>query len=324
MSSPDWKLPYWVGGWRERSSSFELEPEAVGSSWEIEWRYATGVKGTLGSGFFPPSMDVRWWIVPHADQLDFFHNWDADYIASVHFQEHTYFLEAHTVDLGLDIPGEEEHMIEVLRYMIDVFLLGKNTPFPTPSSRRESLPGLHQHLLTGTGQPQIPWEPSDIDKKPLRSRARRRPTPPSAPIRSYGANDEYGCFSNFSPHPVRMDGRLWPTVEHYFQAQKFAGTAREEEIRRAASPAQAKQLGNDRSAPLRRDWESVKDQVMRDALLAKFRQHDELRRILVSTGDARLIEDTDQDRYWGDGDDGRGRNRLGQLLMEVREALRSG
>jgi len=61
---------------------------------------------------------------------------------------------------------------------------------------------------------------------------------------------------------------------------------------------------------------------MRDAVEAKFRQHDELRVLLLGTGDAKLIEHTDNDDYWGDGGDGSGRNELGRILMAVREVLR--
>ncbi len=63
---------------------------------------------------------------------------------------------------------------------------------------------------------------------------------------------------------------------------------------------------------------------MRRAVLAKFTQHEELRRILLATGDAMLVEHTRNDSYWGDGGDGRGRNMLGQILVSVREELRRG
>ena len=52
----------------------------------------------------------------------------------------------------------------------------------------------------------------------------------------------YGCFSNFSRHGIAMEGVWYPTVEHYFQAQKFAGTPYAERIQRAATPKQAAEL----------------------------------------------------------------------------------
>lgn len=80
-------------------------------------------------------------------------------------------------------------------------------------------------------------------------------------------------------------------------------------------------LGRDRKQKIRRDWESAKDNVMRKAVLAKFSQHDELKQLLLSTGDAKLIEHTENDDYWGDGGDGKGKNKLGQILMSVRKEL---
>src|SRR6266496_5622756 len=88
----------------------------------------------------------------------------------------------------------------------------------------------------------------------------------------YRVNEPYGEFSNFSPHPVRLKGRTWPTSEHYFQAQKFAGTEHEEAVRLAKSPMVAARLGRSRERPLRGDWEAVKDDIMREALRAKFAQ----------------------------------------------------
>ena len=139
----------------------------------------------------------------------------------------------------------------------------------------------------------------------------------------YRVREPYGEFSNFSPHPVKLKGKTWPTSEHYFQAQKFAGTEDEEEIRRAKSPMMAARMGRSRKKPLREDWESAKENIMREALSAKFRQHPELRSLLLSTGEETIVEHTENDNYWGDGGDGTGKNRLGILLMELRKALRT-
>lgn len=63
--------------------------------------------------------------------------------------------------------------------------------------------------------------------------------------------------------------------------------------------------------------------IMEEVLLAKFTQHAELKQTLLDTGDATLVEHTENDSYWGDGGDGSGRNRLGILLMKVRERIRT-
>jgi ribA/ribD-fused uncharacterized protein len=81
-------------------------------------------------------------------------------------------------------------------------------------------------------------------------------------------------------------------------------------------------MGRNRKRPLRKDWESVKDSIMREAVLAKFNQHANLRETLLATGDSTIVEHTEKDAYWGDGGDGSGKNRLGQIVKRVRELVR--
>ena len=138
----------------------------------------------------------------------------------------------------------------------------------------------------------------------------------------YRTGDPYGEFSNFAAYPITIDGRVWPTSEHFFQAQKFTRDEDRNAIIEERSPMRAAQMGRDRSKPVRADWDDVRDEVMLAALRAKFAQHAELRTLLLDTGDAELIEHTANDRYWADGGDGSGRNMLGKLLMQVREELR--
>lgn len=139
----------------------------------------------------------------------------------------------------------------------------------------------------------------------------------------YKINDEYGCFSNFAHYAFELDGKRWMTSEHYFQAQKFCGTQYEEVIRLLDNPMKVAEMGRSRDLPLRVDWEQVKDDVMRKAVLAKFTQNKEIRDILISTGEETIIEKTTNDYYWGCGKDESGKNMLGIILMEVREELSS-
>jgi len=138
----------------------------------------------------------------------------------------------------------------------------------------------------------------------------------------YTIHDNYGCFSNFSRHGFELDGVYWKTSEHYFQAQKFVDTKYLDKVREARSPKDAATLGRRRDFPLRDDWEAVKDDVMRQAVLKKFQTHDDIRKILLDTGDEDLVENAPGDYYWGCGKDGTGKNMLGIILMEVREQLR--
>lgn len=140
-------------------------------------------------------------------------------------------------------------------------------------------------------------------------------------IKFYSVTDEFGEFSNFAYYPVKIDGKTWSTTEHYFQAQKFNDPNYQEKIRKAKTPNIAAILGRDRKQKIRNDWDSIKCNIMKKALLAKFTQHEILQELLRNTGKAKLIEHTENDNYWGDGGNGKGRNMLGTILMDIREIL---
>ncbi len=142
-------------------------------------------------------------------------------------------------------------------------------------------------------------------------------------FRFYGhtGNKPGWLFSNFSPHPTLIDGHLWMTTEHYFQAMKFLGSddAWFAAIRDAKVPADTKKMGNSREHKIRPDWEEKKDDVMRVAVKAKVAQHKDVRDALVLTGTATIIESAPNDYYWGEGVMKTGKNMLGVILMEVRD-----
>jgi ribA/ribD-fused uncharacterized protein len=142
-------------------------------------------------------------------------------------------------------------------------------------------------------------------------------------IEFYSTRDEYGEFSNFAAFPFRLDGVLWPTSEHYFQAQKFDDEVYRERIREASSPMIAARLGRSRKIKIRADWESAKIDVMRRAVRAKFNSHDELRSLLLSTRNEVIVERALRDNFWGCGADGDGKNWLRRILMEIRRELRA-
>lgn len=140
----------------------------------------------------------------------------------------------------------------------------------------------------------------------------------------YTKNDEYGCFSNFSPHGIEMENKYWVTVEHYFQAQKFQSIPKYmDEIHRARTPKLAAQMGRSRQYKIREDWETVKDKIMFESVLKKFETHKKIKNILLSTGSKELVENAPGDYYWGCGADGSGKNKLGKILICVREKLQS-
>jgi ribA/ribD-fused uncharacterized protein len=141
----------------------------------------------------------------------------------------------------------------------------------------------------------------------------------------YKVWEPYGCFSNFSPHPIEMQGTVWPTVEHYYQAQKFVGSRDEVVIPliyAAPTPEAAAALGRCSSRQVRKDWELVKVEVMRNAVLNKFLTHAEIREVLLVTDDRLIVENSPTDYFWGCGANQTGQNQLGKILMSVREEIR--
>jgi ribA/ribD-fused uncharacterized protein len=142
----------------------------------------------------------------------------------------------------------------------------------------------------------------------------------------YKVAHPYGCFSNFSPHGIKIQNVYWSTVEHYYQAQKFIGTEDAviiPKIHAAETPEIAATLGRDRTRRLRLDWEVVKIEVMREAVLKKFLTHADIREMLLSTGDQYLIENSPTDYFWGCGEQKTGQNHLGKILMSVRQQIRN-
>ena len=141
----------------------------------------------------------------------------------------------------------------------------------------------------------------------------------------YKVNAPYGCFSNFSPHPIFCVEKEWLTVEHYYQAQKFVGSPNEELIKlihRAKTPEEAAALGRDRTHQVRPDWVQAKKEVMWQGVLTKFLTHQDIQTVLLSTGDDIIVENSPKDYYWGCGLDGTGANELGKILMRVRQNIR--
>ncbi|CAG7849686.1 SubName: Full=Uncharacterized protein {ECO:0000313/EMBL:CCA74095.1} [Serendipita indica DSM 11827] len=160
---------------------------------------------------------------------------------------------------------------------------------------------------------------------------RGSPTPYSTPSKKtkilfYDKDKPFYGFTNFSPHSVVFEGRTYPTSEHVFQAYKFIvhrpGLA--EHIRTfSKNPRDAFNEARRFQPEVREDWAKVKIDLMYNILKAKFSQHSSLKRELMNTGDAELIEDSPVDAFWGCGANGKGENQLGKTLMRLRDFFRS-
>jgi len=145
-------------------------------------------------------------------------------------------------------------------------------------------------------------------------------SPKPTDIYFWTRHDSHGYCSNFYRSPIEIDGKVYPTVEHWYQASKTPVPDEHEMIRSLPTPRQAKFAGY--HVALRPDWEEVKEEVMLVGLRAKFTQYLDLKLTLISTGDAALHENSPWDKYWGYAK-GKGQDRLGILLMQVREELKA-
>ncbi len=133
--------------------------------------------------------------------------------------------------------------------------------------------------------------------------------------------DPENPFGTHGAFSFELEGKSWPTVEHYFQGMKFTDQTWQERVRAAATPAQARKLGRKRRKSLRRDWKQVRETVMTRGVYTCFRTHPELAEKLLSTGDQKIVENSNFDYFWGCGRDRRGKNCYGQVLMNVRAKL---
>ncbi|KAF7321664.1 DUF1768 domain-containing protein [Mycena kentingensis (nom. inval.)] len=151
-------------------------------------------------------------------------------------------------------------------------------------------------------------------------------TPTRTRILFYHKTDPHYGFTNFSAHPVIYDNKRYPTSEHLFQSFKFMPHRPKlaEHIRLCSERPSVAFSEARRFAPeVRSDWKDVNIQMMDIALWHKFTQHESLRRELLATEDAELVEDSDKDAFWGVGADRKGRNELGKALERLRSKLRA-
>lgn len=134
----------------------------------------------------------------------------------------------------------------------------------------------------------------------------------------YRREETHGYLSNFWRRPQIIDGKVYPTNEHYYQSKKAKNHVIEEWIAAAPTAWLAMKAGRAlRDKNLRENWEEEKTKVMLKGLRAKFSQNIELAKKLLGTGDRIIGENSPDDMFWGI----RGKNVLGKLLMKVRAEL---
>jgi N-glycosidase YbiA len=187
---------------------------------------------------------------------------------------------------------------------------------------RQSYPGSQYCSKTCRDTPNTPTTSSICRnlKNPSQLLYTDKPT-----ICFYNNSEPFYEFTNFYPSPITIAGRYYPTVEHYFQSQKFtAHPSIQNQIIIAQNPRDAFNIAKNNASLVPKTWHGIygtSQQVMKTGLQYKFAPGTHFANLLKSTGTARLVEHTINDNNWGDGGDGSGENRLGQLLEEIRATL---
>ena len=129
----------------------------------------------------------------------------------------------------------------------------------------------------------------------------------------------YEFLSNFAASPMQVAGILYPTSEHAYQAMKTGIESERRTVAACLTPGQAKRAG--KGVTMRRGFQEKRELVMLALVRCKFR-NPTLAALLLATGDAQLVEgNTWGDQFWGRCQ-GQGENRLGLILMRVRDELR--
>ncbi|TPX61830.1 hypothetical protein PhCBS80983_g00778 [Powellomyces hirtus] len=151
------------------------------------------------------------------------------------------------------------------------------------------------------------------------------------------SENPYGVFSQWATTPfIDPDtGTQYRTAEHYMMHQKallFNDTAVATRILRETRPITVKQLGQQVQGFSQHIWEQNRLSIVTRANLLKFEQDEQLKALLVGTGDQEIVEASPYDRIWGIGFQAHktsvrdrrrwGLNLLGRALMDVRAALK--
>jgi N-glycosidase YbiA len=138
----------------------------------------------------------------------------------------------------------------------------------------------------------------------------------------YSKSCDYGWLSNFPEHKFCLNGVRWSSMERYYQAQKYAGTELEGQIRKADSPNKARKMCQNRSLTVCQDWDDVKEAIMRETVKAKFEQNRLLCEQFFATGNEELVHESSSNMFRGRSLEGDGDKRLGVIMMDVRRTLK--
>jgi ribA/ribD-fused uncharacterized protein len=134
---------------------------------------------------------------------------------------------------------------------------------------------------------------------------------------------EYRWLSNFAPVKIKLDSGIYSSVEHAYQSSKSYDSDWKEYCKLETNPSQIKRQS--KNVILKKDWDAIKDFIMMECLRQKFDQ-EPYRQKLIDTKNEQIQEGNYWgDTYWGvDLKTGKGENRLGKMIMKIREELKNG
>lgn len=246
------------------------------------------------------------------------------------------FSELYAQQTGITLTPEQQTFSFLNRTFVFKRSARKAGNEEQPKDAEENSTGPEERALEPSSE-----STSDTPETP-KKRKLRKPAEHNGPtpVLFHGADEskgEYRTFSNMSQHPIEVEGVQYPTVEHYFQgmkAKEFGDKEMEEKIVKAKTPKAVKAMGKKVKNFIKEVWDAKRDEVMRTGVRAKFIQHPELRKQLLETGDRPIGEADARNLYWGIGtavtsekskfpEKWRGQNKMGKLLMELREEFKS-
>lgn len=214
-----------------------------------------------------------------------------------------------------EVPVEDESLQKAAAERVEAYEAKEAEELPPPLER--VAPEAPAEALVVEEAPQIPGA-----RGSLALGAEGLPYGAGEPI-YFNLNklDAYKEFDTRFLSPFTLDGKQWPSVEHYYQASKFPEFPEvQEQIRQAPTAAAAGKLGKTKTPerPIRADWPTFREVAMRNATVAKFDQNPALKKLLLYSYPRPIVFADATDSFWGYGRTKMGKNKLGQMLMEYR------
>ncbi len=180
-------------------------------------------------------------------------------------------------------------------------------------------------------------KPKEGEKKVTLKKKKEEEKPADNIVFFFSKEPENKEFSSFYDTTFKLDDVEYKSAEHAFQAIKaktFGDDEHFAKILKAKSAQSAKSFGKKVEKFEDSVWNEKKEDVMRNILRAKFSQNPDIRKKLLDTADKILAEANPRDTFWGIGTSAstaiaknpskwKGQNKLGKLLMELREELKA-